>query len=211
MRTQDKSNIWHAMILLGLLRYRRDHQTLTNDQSLNTRSHSMFVKLLISLLLRRSYDPRDKIYGILSLADTAIQQEVQPDYNVSAEDVYRKVAASSIKATKSLNILSCIKNKTKSGLGLLSYIPNWTASLEKHNLTDVIIRRELIDTLGWNTCNGSAPELEISATSSTRTRAVVLDRILDVQGPAYQKGGSGYSAYGNKFLDEFYRIANSTR
>ncbi|KAI4186606.1 MAG: hypothetical protein LQ346_005651 [Caloplaca aetnensis] len=52
-----------------------------------------------------STDPRDKVYGLLSLMDESIAALVKPDYTDSVENVYRSFALAAVRATGSLDVI----------------------------------------------------------------------------------------------------------
>jgi hypothetical protein len=69
-------------------------------------------------------DPRDKIYGLLSLLDTDISRTgFEPDYTMSTYQVYQSAALSLIKCTKRLDVMTTVENH-KDLEGVPSWVPN---------------------------------------------------------------------------------------
>lgn len=86
------------------------------------------------LLQNRSFiasDARDKVFGLLSLADTSNIQSlcIQPGYHLSAEQVYRNLAIDILQTRQDLDLFDAPRVledfKTKS---LPSWVPDWNTS-----------------------------------------------------------------------------------
>jgi hypothetical protein len=80
-------------------------------------------------ILRQTYnlqctDPRDKLYGILSLSSDIREGELVPDYGRSCQEVYIEVAKLCIHKYHSLAVLCCVRNP-KNLSGLPSWVPDW--------------------------------------------------------------------------------------
>jgi hypothetical protein len=101
-----------------------------NLYRVNPREHAKFIRFLTSVRYRQSCDPRDKIYGILSLADPVLQELMQPDYSLSTADTYAKLVSTSIFISQSLDILSCVGPMEFRELDLPSFVPDWSARME---------------------------------------------------------------------------------
>jgi hypothetical protein len=73
---------------------------------------------------RSCHDPRDKIYGILSIAAPQIADSIQPDYFLDPADIYKAYTSTEIALTHPLDDLSL--GSSKSTLpGLPSWVPDW--------------------------------------------------------------------------------------
>ena len=93
--------------------------------------------LLIECFQYKTFEPRDKIYGLLGVADDADDPVFDPDYEMSVEEVYTKTARYMLTSEKSTSLFS--KNKSISVLhvaglgfaramsGLPSWVPDWTS------------------------------------------------------------------------------------
>lgn len=98
-----------------------------------------FRRTLLSFLADTRWaeatDPRDKVYGILSLAEDAgllgywdAKSEWIPfrvDYRLSKEQVFISVTKAILHATESLDVLRFARKGTDGGNGLPSWVPNW--------------------------------------------------------------------------------------
>ena len=88
------------------------------------------MSLLNALLAVRSAncsDPRDKVYGVLGMAedtDPEVVRAVKVDYNIGVEDLYKQVAKIIIDKTRSLQILRCCF-PSKANSRLPTWVPDW--------------------------------------------------------------------------------------
>lgn len=71
-----------------------------------------------------STDPRDRIYALLPLTNMAHIKDLAPDYRISVESLYQKVATCMIREEKSLNIIGF--GGQARNLKLPSWVPDWT-------------------------------------------------------------------------------------
>jgi hypothetical protein len=94
-------------------------------------------------------DPRDKIYGILGLADTTRSLghrekgrnstwiPFKPDYNLSKEEVFINVTKAILWTTRSLSVLRFARHMSKNVTGLPSWVPDWS-SKEPHAVPEYL-------------------------------------------------------------------------
>lgn len=89
-----------------------------------------FLNIATTFRTRKSFDPRDKIYGILGLA-TGEFAKVLPDYNRQAEEAFEHTFLLSVEQTRSLDALSYVYGESDPdlGLGLPSFVLDWTAAV----------------------------------------------------------------------------------
>ena len=91
------------------------------------RSRCSLVMVLNSSRIRKCFDPRDKIYGMLSIAGDVLSCSIKPDYSDSntAANVYREVFEAYTSRTNRLDLLAAcehsIEGRTKS---LPSLVPD---------------------------------------------------------------------------------------
>ena len=85
---------------------------------------------LNALLDSKATDPRDKVYGVLGLfndsryADDVVP--IEPNYNLSVQEVYIKTARYLISSTKDWRCWSnCNRPSRKVIPSLLSWVPDW--------------------------------------------------------------------------------------
>jgi hypothetical protein len=70
--------------------------------------------MLECLRQRFSYDPRDKVEGLLSLTSSAVQHRIRADYSLSTRAVYTKLLKTLIQGSRTLDTLSCVGVSSKS-------------------------------------------------------------------------------------------------
>jgi hypothetical protein len=94
------------------------------DQTQETRRMPL-LELLEETRDFKSTLPSDKIYGILGLAKD--REDVDVDYAIGGEEVFRKLVATCLIKGGSLDILyHCVYPSTPSKLELPSWVPDWT-------------------------------------------------------------------------------------
>ncbi|KAH7305457.1 heterokaryon incompatibility protein-domain-containing protein [Stachybotrys elegans] len=73
-------------------------------------------------------DPRDSIYGVLSLMRREDRSlNITPDYSLSTVDVFRGVVLRVVEKHHSLRTLACADSATSSVPGLPSWVPDWSS------------------------------------------------------------------------------------
>lgn len=86
-------------------------------------------------LARRSQatDPRDKVYGMLGLANEKIASFIKPDYSKSVEQVYTEFAVGLIRSCQKLDeVLSwCVFDE---GATLPSWVPDWRIAHQRNHI-----------------------------------------------------------------------------
>ncbi|KAF7919100.1 uncharacterized protein EAE98_009420 [Botrytis deweyae] len=108
-------------------------RVLTINFVRDSRARGLKVRLTQLLCMdRRSFcsDPRDRIYGLLGLAED--RDVVSPDYTKPIRWVLQDVVQSLIKKGKSLNVI-CMLPKFHKMDGLPSWLPDFTASSPPRN------------------------------------------------------------------------------
>ena len=79
-------------------------------------------------------DPRDKVYAILELSKDGRDISPKPDYSLSVEEIYTRLAASIISQTRSLDILCLAGDAVFSRspiYSLPSWVPDWTHRVDR--------------------------------------------------------------------------------
>jgi hypothetical protein len=114
---------------LGLKSWVANHINLVwaNDES--GKSLHNFVEVLHWARVHRSTDPRDYIYALLSHSSASLDGELimQPNYRITTEVAYTKLAVNVIKRTNSLHILAFVDHHEEAGMVLPSWVPDWHA------------------------------------------------------------------------------------
>ncbi|KAF2831841.1 hypothetical protein CC86DRAFT_424079 [Ophiobolus disseminans] len=99
------------------------HDTL-EIHDIDATGESSFIVILIALRGRKLHDPRDKIYGVLSLADMLLRHMILPNYDLLADEVYEEMVTASIDVSRSLDILSCVYKRYPSCIHPSSFVPD---------------------------------------------------------------------------------------
>ncbi|KAE8444356.1 hypothetical protein EG329_000666 [Mollisiaceae sp. DMI_Dod_QoI] len=88
---------------------------------------------LIELLQRfrssQATDPRDKVYGMLGLAEEAFRKRLKIDYEKKVADVYTDVAKTLIMHSRDVSFLADCFYRPEELSDAPSWVPNWTARL----------------------------------------------------------------------------------
>ncbi|KAG4437810.1 hypothetical protein IFR05_006697 [Cadophora sp. M221] len=130
-------------------------------------------RLLDSTKKAICYDPRDRIYAVLSLLheQDPIRKAIEPDYSKAVEQVYQEVTLRQIQLTGQLRLLAlCTFGSSASSLQL----PSWVPDLSVPNPLEQILNS-----------NASGPSTHKGSLASSRkylrirgTRAGVINKVL---------------------------------
>jgi hypothetical protein len=177
-------------------------------------TNNSFMKMLISLRTRQSYDPRDKVYGILSLADTSFRDGLAPDYGLSVSEVYTKVAANMIAINGNLDILSCVIPNPRNEFGLPSFVPNWSTKMPWRYTIQNLLRWGTISNGHFDTSRGAEPRIAFAENRVATCQMLVVDKLARIYASttseSAEKAISGSSSNGIDFdleyMDDYYDI-----
>lgn len=87
-------------------------------------SKKTFPRLLLWTTYRQCTDPRDKIYGVLSLLSLSIQNKIEPQYSMSTSQIYKSTFLAYLDHTKRLELLDHCSLRDRCS-ELPSWVPNW--------------------------------------------------------------------------------------
>jgi hypothetical protein len=163
-----------------------------------------FFRILASFRIRQSYDPRDKVFGLLGLAVEDWTCCIIPDYTQSAEDVYRAVVTAYVESTGNLEFLSYCNGNRILGLRIPSFVPDWTASVDE-NLNANYTNRGV--TSCFDASNGAPAEMIFTATSQATFTGLVFDKVTHIGSSA---PAARLSAAELQCWREFAGIKNTT-
>lgn len=91
-------------------------------------SISVLNDILFDIRLRHVTDPRDRIFGILALADRMLRTSlIEPDYTKDLGDVFMLFTLEIIRKSKSLTLLLQSAHTTNSVSGLPSWVPDYSS------------------------------------------------------------------------------------
>lgn len=85
---------------------------------------SLAVLLNLTFVLDAT-DPRDKIFALLGLLDSAEKQQIHANYGRQSQDIYAEVTSLLIASSASFDLLAIV-NHPKSLVNLPSWVPDWT-------------------------------------------------------------------------------------
>lgn len=85
------------------------------------------TKLLDICTVRRCTDPKDKIYGLLSICPHGFASKIRPQYLQSVSQVYKDAFLAQVESSNRLDVLS-YSGRTENVFNLPSWIPNWDAT-----------------------------------------------------------------------------------
>ncbi|KAF2491287.1 HET-domain-containing protein [Lophium mytilinum] len=86
-----------------------------------------FTRLMLWATYRHCTDPRDKVYGVLSLLSPLIQNKIEPQYSIPMSQVYMTTFLVYLNHVKRLELLDqCTLGDRCDGLP--SWVPNWAIS-----------------------------------------------------------------------------------
>ncbi|KAL8884389.1 MAG: hypothetical protein Q9215_007550 [Flavoplaca cf. flavocitrina] len=71
-------------------------------------------------------DQRDRIYGVLNLAEKSERFGIEPDYTKTTAQVFRDVMLNSISGTRSLDLVTCCELQDER-VEIPSWVPNWSS------------------------------------------------------------------------------------
>ncbi|RYP71140.1 hypothetical protein DL769_004751 [Monosporascus sp. CRB-8-3] len=97
------------------------------DESANLLYAYTMDQLLNITCWRESSDPKDKIYGIMSISPPAFVSQLRPDYSLSLKEVYKRTFLTYVNQYKRLTLLKyCGRPKPS----WPTWIPDWTYRLD---------------------------------------------------------------------------------
>ena len=132
------------------------------------------LELMYSSRSNQSTDPRDKVYGLLGIAADIEAHEIDPDYALSVEDIYRNLALFYIRKENNLDVLSAVEDyRWRVHKKLPSWVPDWTAHPRSTPFLSQPQR--------WHffASEKSSPQMNLSASPSLASNLCVRGKILD--------------------------------
>ncbi|KAJ9606843.1 hypothetical protein H2200_008853 [Cladophialophora chaetospira] len=89
---------------------------------------------------KSSTDPRDKVYGLLGLADIQATKAMKVDYSKTIAQVYTDFASYEITTSRRLRLLTYVENKPAKLNGLPSWVPDWSMKDRGHCFLENVFR-----------------------------------------------------------------------
>jgi hypothetical protein len=143
------------------------------DYIIKTRSNCSVLAAVATFSTQEATDRRDRIYGMLGLGTGQYASLIEPDYDLSAEQICETLAVSSAERTGTLEFLSHLF--TEFNPNLPSFVPNWTGSYEWLDdyemwLNTLSMFNASLDTLAY---------FKMVAPGKAVTRGVIFDTISE--------------------------------
>ena len=119
-----------------LVRQRSDLRNVLNHEistlELNGRRRQQYghcgglIELLMRMRFFKATDPRDKVYAVLPLVSDRdkVAKRLKPDYTLSVEAVYTKLAVEAIRGDGSLHIIGTAGMRRK--VAVPTWVPDWS-------------------------------------------------------------------------------------
>ncbi|TGJ80421.1 hypothetical protein E0Z10_g8341 [Xylaria hypoxylon] len=173
--------IHNAIEGLEMMRLARRDQRRLHSASISSRLNSggalwEYSKLLDLLFDTRKFlcmNPRDKIYGLLGVTNEDIHNKyIIPDYNLSAEEVFKSFVLWEVLNNHSLRVLGLSSDKELTTYSLPSWTPDFTHLL----LRMPLLRRE--KRISFSSSGNTAVEAYLSEDGTTLClKGQIMDRI----------------------------------
>jgi hypothetical protein len=165
-----------------------------------------FLELLQLFRTRESTDPRDKIFGILSLVADDRERAFEVDYSMTVNKLYQKLVYHVVTTSNSLNVLAWAWSETRRH-GLPSWAPDWSVPLSGSMHGSESWR--------WGTADelhsaGRSTKVDISFTDDLDTlkvRALVLQKV-GLVASMHSIASSYFRMYLEDGIIEFFRKIN---
>jgi hypothetical protein len=160
------SEIYQAMNLVCAL---NEIRSLSTD----------LLEVMCDLKYRQCFDPRDRIYGMLGIAqgpliDTGL---IQSDYSRSLKELYELVCVAFLTAYQSLDILSLVSTTPRTVENLPSFVPDWDSFVTSESILSAINRFWLVRGGHYCACPDVPANLHIASNGRGETYGVFFDRI----------------------------------
>ncbi|KAK4494885.1 hypothetical protein PRZ48_014241 [Zasmidium cellare] len=95
--------------------------------------------LLIISRERKCSDPRDHIYGIMSIAGPALSRHIMPDYTKDTAKLFQEVAEIYVETTNRLDLIACCDLSLPNPRHLASWVPDWHIPLNTYRLSTFML------------------------------------------------------------------------
>lgn len=144
--------------------------------------------VLVQSRTSNATDPRDKLYGILGLADERDDPGLQPDYTLSVEEVYTRLAKTIITRTQSLDCLGSAGLERNHKVP--SWVPDWTVQHDRtpqpfYQIEQSWNRDGTIEEQSnlFNASGDVVPEINFEAKNYLIARGFSFDKVENVSMP----------------------------
>lgn len=150
------------------------------------RPRHTLLEVLLLCRSRLAEDRRDKIYAILGLYDLTDLRPIEPDYTLSAREVYLQVARLLIDGPTGLDLLVHIFSSCQT-FDRPSWVSDWTIA-NYNNPNSFFSAHDHLDS--YNACGSTAPDFEFHD-DALSIRAIPIDTITAVRSMMRLPDGKG--------------------
>jgi hypothetical protein len=164
-----------GMLEAGLDRLRIPSNYWAMQKRHKTEEQPDLLTLMTAFRAHRCSDPRDKVYGMVSMARDVRDRSLRVDYSLSAGQVYLQAARWTIESTKKLNVLCCRLGQDPA-LDLPSWVPDWTSKRYQNQLSP---------SAGYIATGHASTDADFSQDSRILTVTGCFLGTVDVLGEAY--------------------------
>jgi hypothetical protein len=162
--------------------------------------------MLEGMRQRLSYDPRGKVYGPLSLASSAVQHQIRPDYSLSARAVYTNLSNTLIQGSCTLDIVSCVRVSSKSDFNLLLFVPDRSSGSMLRQGVTYFIRLQMLRKETYDASPDSSPVFYLLESAVALTKPNTIDAIRDFADYERPEEDDHTWAIPTKRIDNFRRM-----
>ena len=118
-------------------------------------------------------DPRDHIYGLLSLGQNRSEEMIEADYTLSVAAVFANVAFRIIEQEKSLSILNFNELRHGNELNLPSWTPDWTCKSARFSSRPYSFKL-------YHASKGAEPLVKVQDDLCLSTQSVKVDTVSQI-------------------------------
>jgi hypothetical protein len=165
--------------------------------------------MLEGMRQRLSYDPRGKVYGLLSLAPSAVQHQIRPDYSLSARAVYTNSLHTLIQGSCTLDIVSFVRVSSKSDFILLLFVPDRSSGSMLRQGVMYFIPLQMLHEETYDASTDSSPVFYLLESTVALTKPNTIDAIRDLAD--YERPGEDDHTWAipTKRIDNFRRMIDA--
>jgi hypothetical protein len=158
-------------------RHLNEYENIANVRDTISRQDRCDARMILGLRFRKCSNPLDKIYGLLALTPEPFQKMVQPNYNISHEELYTNATLAWIRSSGSLDILSYMERRTFPNSGLPSYVPDFEADVT-HSLKESALLTRLSALTLFDASEGFVEHTAALPSLQVLTKAIFVDTVL---------------------------------
>ncbi|KAJ8108979.1 hypothetical protein OPT61_g7794 [Boeremia exigua] len=145
-----------------------------------------FLEIVSMFRPRKCWKPVDKLYGMLGMAHDSLRTSlISVDYSRSPKEVFKDYVVKTIRLSESLDCLSFVYGARDQTLGLQSFVPNFTASINEFE-NDSYNQRIGGNYFLFNAARDSKPVLLNVEQLELTTAAITFDSVFNINHTAIE-------------------------